>query len=67
MVEARRTPHVGRSMLRREDRRLLLGNGQYVADLVLSGMLHATFVRSPVAHARLRGVDATKAAASSAA
>jgi aerobic carbon-monoxide dehydrogenase large subunit len=63
MAEARRTPHVGRSMLRREDRRLLLGNGQYVADLVLPGMLHAAFVRSPVAHARIRSLNLAKAAA----
>ncbi|MGH6737738.1 MAG: xanthine dehydrogenase family protein molybdopterin-binding subunit [Bradyrhizobium sp.] len=50
-------------MLRREDRRLLLGQGQYVGDFVLPHMLHAAFVRSPVAHARIRSVDHTRAAA----
>ena len=50
-------------MLRREDRRLLLGHGQYVGDLVLPRMLHAVFVRSPMAHARIRSVDLTRAAA----
>jgi aerobic carbon-monoxide dehydrogenase large subunit len=63
MAEPGRTPFVGRSMLRREDRRLLLGQGQYVGDLVLPRMLHAAFVRSPLAHARIRAVDLTRAAA----
>jgi CO/xanthine dehydrogenase Mo-binding subunit len=38
-----RKPLVGTAMLRREDRRLLLGQGQYVGDLVLPRMLHAVF------------------------
>jgi carbon-monoxide dehydrogenase large subunit len=56
-------PFVGRSLLRREDQRLLTGRGQFVADLVLPGMLHAVLVRSPVAHARIRGVDLSRARA----
>ncbi len=56
-------PYVGRSLLRREDRRLLTGRGQFIADLVLPRMLHAVLVRSPVAHARIRSVDLTHAAA----
>src|SRR6202049_1432340 len=56
-------PYVGRSLLRREDRRLLTGRGQFVADLVLPRMLHAVLVRSPVAHARIRAVDLSRAAA----
>jgi carbon-monoxide dehydrogenase large subunit len=56
-------PYVGRSLLRREDRRLLTGQGQFVADLVLPHMLHAIFVRSRVAHARIRSVDVARAAA----
>ena len=55
--------YVGRSLLRREDRRLLTGRGQFIADLDLPGMLHAVFVRSPVAHARIRSVDLSRAAA----
>lgn len=55
--------YVGRSVLRREDRRLLAGLGQFVADLALPRMLHAAFVRSPVAHARIRSVNVDKAAA----
>ena len=56
-------PYVGRSLLRREDRRLLTGQGQFIADLALPQMLHAVLVRSPVAHARIRSVDLSRAAA----
>jgi carbon-monoxide dehydrogenase large subunit len=56
-------PYIGRSLLRREDRRLLRGEGQFVADLVLPKMLHAVLVRSPVAHARIRAVDLKRAIA----
>ena len=58
------TTYVGRSLLRREDRRLLTGSGIFVADLAVPGMLHAAFLRSPVAHARIRGVDLARARAS---
>src|SRR5215469_831711 len=54
---------VGRSMPRREDRRLLTGQGQFLADLSLPRMLHAIFVRSQVAHARIQSVDVARAAA----
>jgi len=57
------TPWVGRALLRREDRRLLTGAGQFVADLALPRMLEVAFVRSPLAHARIRGVDLAKARA----
>src|SRR3954452_17836143 len=56
-------PYIGRSLLRREDRRLLTGQGQFIADLVLPRTLHAVLVRSPVAHARIRSVDLSRAAA----
>ena len=52
---------VGRSVPRREDARLLRGQGQFLADLELPGMLHVAFVRSPVAHARIRSVDTSLA------
>jgi aerobic carbon-monoxide dehydrogenase large subunit len=55
-------PFVGRSLPRREDRRLLTGRGQFVADLDLPHMLHAAFVRSRLAHARIRSVDVSRAA-----
>jgi aerobic carbon-monoxide dehydrogenase large subunit len=57
------SPYIGRSLLRREDRRLLTGQGQFISDLVLPRMLNAVVVRSPVAHARIRSVDLSRAAA----
>jgi aerobic carbon-monoxide dehydrogenase large subunit len=63
MTAPRRAPFVGRSLKRREDHRLLTGQGQFVADLALPRMLHAAFLRSPVAHARIRSVDLSRAAA----
>src|SRR5437773_3715164 len=54
---------LGRSLPRREDARLLAGRGQYIADLELPGMLHAAFVRSPHAHARIGAIDTARAAA----
>ncbi len=56
-------PYIGRSLRRREDRRLLTGQGQFIADLVLPRMLHAVLVRSPLAHARIRAVDLGRARA----
>ena len=43
---------VGARLARKEDRRFLLGQGEYVANIRLPGMLEVAFVRSPVAHAR---------------
>jgi carbon-monoxide dehydrogenase large subunit len=54
---------MGRSVWRLEDSRLLRGAGRFVDDLDLPGLLHATFVRSPIAHGRIRRVDAAKARA----
>ena len=56
---------VGQSVKRVEDRRLVAGAGQYVDDVRLPGMLHAAFLRSDLARARIRHLD-TLAAASSA-
>ena len=63
MAQGQGNGYVGRSVPRREDRRLLMGRGQFVADLKLPDMLHAVFVRSQVAHARIRSVDLSRAAA----
>ena len=54
---------LGTSVPRKEDARLLTGRGRYVSDLRLPGMLHVAFVRSPLAHGRIRGVDADAARA----
>jgi aerobic carbon-monoxide dehydrogenase large subunit len=56
-------PYIGRSLLRREDRRLVTGQGQFIADLVLPRMLHAVVVRSDRAHGYIRAVDLTRARA----
>lgn len=48
---------VGARVLRKEDKRLLRGRGQYVGDIKLPGMRDVAFVRSAVAHARLKCVS----------
>jgi len=63
MAHAQSQGFVGQPMARREDARLLIGEGQFVADMVLPGMGHVAFVRSPHAHARIRGVDLARARA----
>jgi carbon-monoxide dehydrogenase large subunit len=47
---------VGARVPRKEDERYLRGRGQYVADIKLPGMQDVAFLRSPVAHARIRAV-----------
>lgn len=47
---------VGVSVQRKEDDRFLRGRGQYVGDLKMAGMKDVAFVRSPLAHAKVRGV-----------
>ena len=47
---------VGASLPRKEDHRLLHGRGEFVADIAMPGTMDVAFVRSPLAHARLRGV-----------
>ena len=42
---------------RLEDEALLRGQGRYIDDIRMPGMLHAAFVRSPQAHAAIRGID----------
>lgn len=54
---------VGSSVPRLEDPALLSGRGQFIDDLHLPNMLHAAFVRSPYAHARVRDVDPSEALA----
>ncbi|MGI9596201.1 MAG: molybdopterin cofactor-binding domain-containing protein, partial [Acidimicrobiales bacterium] len=54
---------VGSDVLRSEDGRLLTGNGRYVDDIVLPGMLHAAFVRADHAHAAIAGIDSEVASA----
>jgi aerobic carbon-monoxide dehydrogenase large subunit len=48
---------IGARLPRKEDDRLLRGRGQFVADIRLAGLQDVAFVRSPLAHARIRGVQ----------
>ncbi len=54
---------LGRPMLRVEDERLVTGQGRFLDDIVVPHALHAIFVRSPHAHARLARIDADAARA----
>ena len=54
---------IGRRMPRVEDEPLLRGQGRFVDDLNIPGALHAAFLRSGVAHARLKSIDADAARA----
>jgi len=53
----------GRRWPRLEDEALLRGKARFVDDVDRAGLLHASFVRSPLAHARVRGIDGTAARA----
>src|ERR1700733_13451514 len=52
---------IGASVVRKEDRRFVTGKGRYVDDIKLQGMTHAHFVRSPHAHAKVKGIDSSAA------
>ena len=54
---------LGGVVKRREDRRLITGAGQFTDDVQLAGCLHAVFVRSTLAHARIKGIDTAEATA----
>ncbi len=54
---------IGQAITRREDDRLLTGQGRFVDDLGEPGDLHLVFVRSAHAHARIARIDAAEAAA----
>jgi len=48
---------VGARLLRKEDDRLMRGRGEFVADIRLAGLQDVAFVRSPLAHARIRNIS----------
>ncbi|MFD0689508.1 xanthine dehydrogenase family protein molybdopterin-binding subunit [Actinomadura fibrosa] len=60
-VRAAAARYAGTRVPRVEDARLLTGHGTFVDDVVRPGMVHACFVRSPLARARITGIDATAA------
>jgi carbon-monoxide dehydrogenase large subunit len=63
MATVHRTLNVGAPLARFEDERFVKGEAQYVDDLKVPGMLHAAFVRSMTAHARIVSIDAAGALA----
>jgi aerobic carbon-monoxide dehydrogenase large subunit len=63
MAEIVAERYTGASIKRSEDPRILTGAGRYVDDIKLPGMLHAAFVRSPLAHGRVVSVDVSAARA----
>ncbi len=64
MSTPRTSPEIGgmgHSMKRKEDPRFIRGQGNYVDDVVLPGMLYMDIVRSPFAHAKIKKIDSTAA------
>ena len=56
-----KSPAVGSRIKRVEDRKLITGQGSYVDDIQLPRMAHAAFLRSPHAHAYIKGINTRKA------
>ncbi|MEX0404312.1 xanthine dehydrogenase family protein molybdopterin-binding subunit [Aquibium sp. LZ166] len=52
---------IGARVVRKEDKRFITGAGRYVDDMVVPGMKHAAFVRSPHAHAEIESIDVAAA------
>ena len=52
---------IGRSVMRVEDPLLLSGRAEFIDNVVLPRMLHCAILRSPYAHARIRGIDLSEA------
>jgi len=51
----------GASIQRKEDARFITGQGRYTDNLTQPGMVHMAVVRSPLAHARIKGIDTSAA------
>src|SRR5438309_1220300 len=62
-VETRPHGGIGESRKRTEDARFIRGQGNYLDDIGLPGMLHMVILRSPHAHARIKSIDTTAASA----
>jgi carbon-monoxide dehydrogenase large subunit len=52
---------IGARVARKEDKRFITGRGRYVDDVKIVGLTHAHFIRSPHAHAKVKGIDASAA------
>ncbi|MGH3104733.1 MAG: xanthine dehydrogenase family protein molybdopterin-binding subunit, partial [Gaiellaceae bacterium] len=61
VTEEQRAAYVGTTVARKEDPKLLTGQGRFTENLSVPGMVWAVLVRSPYAHARIRSVDTSGA------
>ncbi|MDE2570910.1 MAG: molybdopterin-dependent oxidoreductase, partial [bacterium] len=61
VTEAATVPALGVALKRKEDPRFIQGQGRYLDDITLPGMLHMALVRSPYAHARLISIEKQRA------
>jgi carbon-monoxide dehydrogenase large subunit len=52
---------IGARVARKEDKRFITGKGRYTDDMVVPGMKHAHFIRSPHAHAKIKSIDTSAA------
>jgi len=62
-TEAEEIRGIGHSVRRKEDDRLIRGRGNFIDDVTLPGMLHMAILRSPFAHATIKGIDTSRAGA----
>ena len=62
-MNAPHVPYIGQSVKRKEDQRFITGGGTYTDDINAVNQTHAYFLRSPHAHARIRGIDVAQAKA----
>ena len=60
MSQRKNDDWMGTPLPRKEDRRLLTGKGKYVSDIVIPGALHAVFVRSEYAHAKILSINTSE-------
>src|ERR1700704_6109488 len=63
MTEKPTSSRIGQPVRRKEDLRLVTGNGSYTDDINLPNQVYAVMVRSPHAHARIRAIDIAPAMA----
>jgi carbon-monoxide dehydrogenase large subunit len=61
MATTREIGGIGHSVKRKEDARFIRGKGQYFDDITLPGMLYMEILRSPFAHAEIKGIDTSRA------
>ena len=61
MATTKEVGGIGHSVKRKEDARFIRGKGTYFDDITLPGMLYMEILRSPFAHARIKGIDTSRA------